>query len=62
MIVITGASDGLGKALAKLYQEAGKVVVNVSRRKSEYAKHNLQRDLSEGKSIIAAAREIEGYQ
>ncbi len=59
MIVITGASDGLGKALAKLYSEAGKVVVNVSRSKSEYVAHNLLHDLREGSEIQAAAREIE---
>ncbi len=33
MIVITGASDGLGQQLAKAYQQAGKTVVNISREK-----------------------------
>lgn len=37
MILITGASDGLGLQLAKLYKEAGKKVVNISRNNSEYA-------------------------
>lgn len=58
MIVITGASDGLGKALAKLYKEAGKTVVNVSRSKSEHATHDLLHDLREGSEIQAAAEEI----
>lgn len=59
MIVITGASDGLGKELAKLYKEAGKTVVNVSRTESEFADHNILHNLREGDEIIAAAKEIE---
>lgn len=58
MIVITGASDGLGLELAKLYKEAGKTVVNVSRRKCECADINLLHNLREGEEIIAAANEI----
>lgn len=58
MIVITGASDGLGFALAKLYNVAGKTVINVSRRPSKYAHHNLLHDLREGAEIEAAANEI----
>mgnify|MGYP001554692950 CR=1 FL=1 len=45
MIIITGASDGLGLELAKIYKEAGKKVINVSRRKSDYADENLLTDL-----------------
>jgi short-subunit dehydrogenase len=58
MIVITGASDGLGKELAKLYKKTGKTVVNVSRRESEYADTNLLYNLREGTEIQAAAAEI----
>jgi short-subunit dehydrogenase len=58
MVVITGASDGLGLELAKLYKEAGKTVINISRRESEYADTNLLHDLREGSEIIAAAQEI----
>ena len=58
MIVITGASDGLGLQLAKLYQEAGARVVNVSRTVSKYADVNILHDLREGDEIIAAAKEI----
>lgn len=58
MIVITGASDGLGLELAKQYKAAGKTVVNVSRRKSEVVDYNLLHNLRDGKEIIAAAKEI----
>jgi NADP-dependent 3-hydroxy acid dehydrogenase YdfG len=58
MIVITGASDGLGKELAKLYKETGKTVVNVSRRTSSYADVNLLYNLREGSEIQAAASDI----
>ncbi len=59
MIVITGASDGLGKQLAKLYKEAGTTVVNVSRTESEYADHNILHNLREGDEIISAVKEID---
>ncbi len=55
MIVITGASDGLGLQLAKLYSEAGKKVVNISRRPSKYAEINIEMSLREGPDIEEAA-------
>lgn len=58
MIVITGASDGLGKELAKLYQESGKTVVNLSRRESEYADENILVNLQKGDEIAEAAKKI----
>lgn len=58
MIVITGASDGLGQALAKLYQQSGKTVVNISRRESKHADINLLHDLTVGSEIIQAANEV----
>ena len=58
MIVITGASDGLGKEVAKLYQEAGKRVVNISRRESTYADINICLSLREGPQIKEAAQRI----
>jgi NADP-dependent 3-hydroxy acid dehydrogenase YdfG len=58
MIIITGASDGLGLQLAKLYKEAGKTVVNVSRRKSEFADINIACNLLDGSEIKKAAKEI----
>ncbi len=62
MIVITGASDGLGLEIAKLYQTEGKKVINVSRRESQYADENLLHDLTKGPEIIAAATEIKAIK
>lgn len=58
MIVITGASDGLGLEVAKLYQAEGKTVVNVSRRESEAADINICHSLREGEEIEKIANEI----
>lgn len=58
MIVSTGASDGLGRELAKVYKQAGKIVVNISRRDCEFADHNLLHDLRKGDEILNAAEEI----
>lgn len=58
MIVITGASDGLGLQVAKLYKEAGKTVVNISRSESEYADVNICLSLREGKEIDEAANQV----
>jgi short-subunit dehydrogenase len=58
MIVITGASDGLGLELAKLYKEEGKTVVNIARRECKYAEHNIVLNLREGAEIQEAARQI----
>lgn len=59
MILVTGASDGLGKEIARIYKEAGKTVVNLSRRESEFADHNLLHDLSQGSGIEAAVGQIQ---
>ncbi|CAN5657529.1 SDR family oxidoreductase [soil metagenome] len=58
MIVITGASDGLGLELAKLYKNAGKKIVNISRRESEYADENILTDLTNEAEIRKAAETI----
>lgn len=58
MIIITGASDGLGLQLAKLYKEVGKKVINISRRKSEFASLDVICDLSDESQIKKAANEI----
>jgi len=55
MIVITGASDGVGSELAKIYQDSGEKVVNISRRESKYADVNILQDLREGANIKEAA-------
>lgn len=58
MIVITGASDGLGLQLAKIYQKSGKKVVNISRRECEYADVNILLSLREGPEIEQAAEAV----
>lgn len=58
MIIITGASDGLGLQVAKLYKEAGKTVVNISRTESEYADVNICLSLREGTEIETAVSQI----
>jgi short-subunit dehydrogenase len=58
MIVITGASSGIGLELAKLYQEEGKKVINISRHESEFADVNVLKNLCEGKEIKAAAQAV----
>lgn len=58
MIIITGASDGLGLQVAKLYKEANKTVVNISRRESEYASVNLLCDLTNETEIKKTVEEI----
>ena len=58
MIVITGASDGLGLQLARVYKEAGKRVVNVSRRESQYAVDNVLTDLTNDMSVTSAIEAV----
>lgn len=58
MIVITGASDGLGLQVAKVYKDAGKHVLNLSRRDSKFANTNIQLDLTDEASIRVAAEKI----
>lgn len=58
MIVITGASDGLGLELATLYKESGQTVVNVSLEECSAADHNFVTNLSEGENIIKVAQQI----
>lgn len=58
MIVITGASDGLGLQLAKLYQEAGKKVANISRGECKYADLNITLSLREDAEIDKAAKQL----
>ena len=58
MIIITGASDGLGKEIAKLYQSTGISVVNVSRRDCEFADLNIRTDLTNVEDIDKATVQI----
>lgn len=58
MIVITGASDGVGLQLAKIYKESDEIVVSISRRECQYAEHSIVLNLREGTEIQEAARQI----
>jgi short-subunit dehydrogenase len=58
MIIITGASDGLGLQLAKLYKEEGKTVINISRHKSEFASMDILCDLQKGSDIEKAVEQV----
>lgn len=58
MIVITGASDGFGKALAKLYVESGKRVVGLSRTPCDEGVKYIKTDLRDEQSIMDAAAAI----
>lgn len=58
MIVITGASDGLGHELAKVFKDAGKKVVNISRNKCSVADVNLLHDLSDPKEVKTVIKEV----
>ena len=58
MIVITGASEGLGYELVKQYKERGDMVVNISRRPCDIADHNICHDLSTESGVSQAAAGI----
>ena len=51
MIIITGASDGLGLQIAKSYKELGERVINISRSESTYADDNLLTDITDEAAI-----------
>ena len=58
MVTLRVDCDGLGKEIAKLYSEAGEMVVNISRHKCEYANHNFLADLQDGDEISRAASQV----
>ncbi len=58
MIVITGASDGLGKQLSKLFIAEGKKVIGLSRKKPDFEVEYIQTDLRDESSIKNAAESI----
>ena len=62
MIIISGASSGVGKQVAKLYKAVGKTVVNISRRECEYADINICLSLREGEQIKEATDKILGIK
>lgn len=59
MIIITGASDGLGLAIAKLLTSKGKKVVSLSRSKpQDEIIEWIKTDLTDNRSIATTARTI----
>jgi|JI10StandDraft_1071094.scaffolds.fasta_scaffold37030_6 NADP-dependent 3-hydroxy acid dehydrogenase YdfG len=58
MIIITGASDGLGRELAKIYASSGKRVINISRHESEFTKDNFLTDVSKSDEIENTVKNI----
>ena len=59
MIVITGASDGLGREIAKLYALESQTVANISRRTCDVAEYNFLGDLSEPNNVAKIIAEVE---
>src|SRR5688572_29022785 len=57
-IVITGASEGLGAALAGLYVKEGKRVIGLSRSACEPGIEWIKTDLQDEQSIAAAVQVI----
>lgn len=60
MILITGASDGVCKQLARLYRDAGKKVVSVSRQDCQYADITIHADFMKDEEVERAAKEVLG--
>ena len=57
-IILTGASDGLGKAFGKLFISMGGEIVALCRTKPDYNCHFIKCDLSSEKSMIKACETI----
>ena len=57
-IILTGASDGLGKEVGKLFQSRGGVVVALCRTKPDYDCEFIECDLSDEKSMVKACKTI----
>jgi NAD(P)-dependent dehydrogenase (short-subunit alcohol dehydrogenase family) len=58
MIVITGASDGLGAEVAKLYVADNKRVIGLSRSATPEGVEHIQTDLLNENSIVSAVKTI----
>lgn len=58
MIVITGASDGLGLQIAKAYNNLGERVINISRGSSLYADDNLSTDITNAADVDKAVKAV----
>lgn len=58
VIVITGASSGIGKQIAQLYIDSGEMVINLSRSASGLECHDIVCDMTNKQSIIDAVKII----
>ena len=58
MIVITGASDGLGQELAKVLVKNGQHVVSLSRQQAKEASETIKTDLTSTESIENAVQKL----
>ncbi|HUB93376.1 MAG TPA: SDR family NAD(P)-dependent oxidoreductase [Verrucomicrobiae bacterium] len=58
MIVVTGASDGLGRELARVFVENGKDVYGLSRSKCEDGVRHITTDLMDDESVVNAATQL----
>jgi len=61
MIVITGASDGLGKELATVYKAAGRRVINLARTENPEVE-NVTLDLTDPESIDSAISQLSALE
>ena len=59
MVIITCASDGLGKELARILTEAGKDVVNISRTENQDVYLNIKCDLMDDTQISGESRRMD---
>lgn len=60
MIIITGASDGLGSELAAVLSAEGEKVISLSRSQAKNAYKTITTDLTDSQSIETAAQELLG--
>jgi short-subunit dehydrogenase len=62
MIIITGASDGLGKELANLFKADGKKIVNISRTPLDFADENIIADFADEAQLKSAIRQLQALE
>lgn len=62
MIIITGASDGLGREFARLFKADGKKIINISRTPLDFADENIIADFSDETQLKAAVQKIQALE
>ena len=58
LIIVTGASRGLGKAIIERLHEKGEEVIGLTRSKNNLGKNSIQCDVSEYLSVKNAAKKV----